>query len=555
MSRRYPLVTLVILDGWGCAPDGPGNAIALADTPVFDRLWSTFPHTTIVASGEAAGLPPGQMGNSEVGHLTIGAGRRLYQDLMRVNKAIEDGSFFENATLRAAFDRGKRVHLLGLVSAGGVHSHIDHLRALLRFAPEKTWIHAFTDGRDVSPHAALADLASLPVDRIASVVGRYYAMDRDKRWDRTQLAFDAVVDGKGAVTDDVLDAVRASYDAGVTDEFIKPIVVEGAPHIEEGDTVVFFNFRPDRARQLSTLLIDAGVDLTTMTKYGQEWEVPAAFPEQIVPGTLAAVLADHGLRQLHVAETEKYAHVTYFFNGGVEAEKIGETRIVVPSARDVPSYDKKPEMSAVEVANSFCGEVGEGYDFAVVNIANPDMVGHTAVIPAVVTAVETADRALGQIVDRVTELGGVCLITADHGNAEHLFEADGVSPHTAHTSNPVPLIFTADVGEPAGGGELADLAPTVLGLLGIEPPPAMTGRDLLSRVRARVGRRYWPAASRVARTSGSPRSTISAWVNSTGYSSRRNVATPASRSTSSQAARGSPSRGWPTEPGLSSQRR
>ena len=484
MSRSFPLVTLVILDGWGCAPAGPGNAISLADTPVFDRLWATFPHTTITASGEAAGLPPGQMGNSEVGHLTIGAGRRLYQDLMRVNKAIDDGSFFDNETLRAAFDRGRRVHLLGLVSHGGVHSHIDHLRALLCFAPEKTWIHAFTDGRDVSPHAALEDLASLPQDRIATVVGRYYAMDRDKRWERTQRAFDAIVDGTGTVTQDVLGAVQASYDAGITDEFIEPIVVEGTPRLEPGDTAIFFNFRPDRARQLSQLLVDTGVDLTTMTRYSHESESPAAFDEQTVPETLAVVLAEHGLRQLHMAETEKYAHVTYFFNGGIEAENKGETRIVVPSPRDVPSYDKKPEMSAAGVADRFCAEIGNGYAFAVVNFANPDMVGHTGVIPAAVAAVETADRCLGQVVDRVSELGGVCLITADHGNAEQLLEPDGVSPLTAHTTNPVPLVLTSLEAGLQPGGELADLAPTVLRLLGIDPPPAMTGRDLLSLVRA-----------------------------------------------------------------------
>jgi 2,3-bisphosphoglycerate-independent phosphoglycerate mutase len=480
LPRRFPLVALVILDGWGCAPAGPGNAVSLAETPVFDRLWSEYPHTTLDASGEAAGLPPGQMGNSEVGHLTIGAGRRLYQDLMRVNKSIEDGSLFANATLRAAFDRGRRVHLLGLVSQGGVHSHIDHLRTLLEFAPEKTWIHAFTDGRDVSPHAAVEDLASLPQDRIATVVGRYYAMDRDKRWDRTQRAFDAIVDGKGAHTANVLGAVAASYAAGVTDEFIEPIVVEGTPRIEPGDTAIFFNFRPDRGRQLSRLLLDAGVDLTTMTRYSDELDCPVVFGEQTVPETLADVLAEHGLRQLHVAETEKYAHVTYFFNGGVETERPGETRVLVPSPRDVPSYDHKPEMSAREVTAQFCHEVGEGYDFAVVNFANPDMVGHSGVIPSVVKAVEVTDECLGRVVERVTALGGVCLITADHGNAEQLFEPDGVSPFTAHTTNPVPLVLTS-LGEGLlPGGELADLAPTVLRLLGVDRPDAMTGRDLLS---------------------------------------------------------------------------
>jgi len=445
---------------------------------VFDRLWETWPHTTIAASGEAVGLPAGQMGNSEVGHLTIGAGRRLYQDLARVNKAVEDRSLFDNEALRGVFERGRRVHLLGLVSEGGVHSHIDHLRALLEVAPEKTWIHAFTDGRDVSPHAALRDLASLPQERIATVVGRYYAMDRDKRWDRTQRAFDAIVGRTGVSTQSVLEAVQASYDAGVTDEFIEPIVVEGTPGIEPGDTALFFNFRPDRGRQLSRLLLDAGVDLTTMTRYSHELDCPVVFDEQTVTDTLAEVLAGHGLRQLHVAETEKYAHVTYFFNGGVEREWPGETRILVPSARDVPAYDKKPEMSAAEVAERFCDEIGNGYRFAVLNFANPDMVGHSGVIPAVVRAVEETDRCLGRVVDRVAELGGVTLVSADHGNAEQLLEPDGASPLTAHTTNPVPLVVTT-AGTLRPGGELADLAPTVLGLLGVAPPPEMSGRDLL----------------------------------------------------------------------------
>ena len=290
MPDRVPLLTLVILDGWGCAPAGPGNAVDLAETPVFDRLWREFPHTTIEASGEAAGLPPGQMGNSEVGHLTIGSGRRLYQDLMRVNKSIEDGSFFENPVLRAAFERGKRVHLLGLVSRGGVHSHMEHVQALLRFAPEKTWLHAFTDGRDVSPHAALADLAELPEDRIATVVGRYYAMDRDERWERTQLAYDAITQGTGTNAVDVGAAVQASYDAGITDEFIEPIVLAGTPRLEAGDTAIFFNFRPDRGRQLTRMLLDNGFDVTTMTRYSSDLPTPIAFAEHTVPNTVAEVL-------------------------------------------------------------------------------------------------------------------------------------------------------------------------------------------------------------------------------------------------------------------------
>jgi 2,3-bisphosphoglycerate-independent phosphoglycerate mutase len=481
MPGSYPLVTLVILDGFGCAPPGPGNAVALADTPVFDRLWRELPHTTIEASGPAAGLPEGQMGNSEVGHLTIGSGRRLYQDLMRVNRAVEDGSFFENEVLVSAFERGNRVHLLGLVSHGGVHSHIDHLQALLRFAPEKTWIHAFTDGRDVSPTSAVRDLALLPQDRIATVTGRYYAMDRDARWDRTQRAFDAIVNHSGTAARDPIAAVQASYDAGVTDEFIEPIVVDGAPMLEPGDTAIFFNFRPDRGRQLSRLLLDHGVDLTTMTRYAADLATPVVFEEQEVPATLAEVLAENGLKQLHVAETEKYAHVTYFFNGGREDVWPGEDRILVPSPRDVPSYDHKPEMSADEVADRVVDGLGEEYAFCVVNFANPDMVGHTGSIPAVITACETADRCLGRVVERVTDLGGVALVTADHGNAERMLEEDGVSPHTAHTTNPVPLVVTAPGAELREGGELADLAPTVLDLLGIRQPSEMTGRSLVNR--------------------------------------------------------------------------
>jgi 2,3-bisphosphoglycerate-independent phosphoglycerate mutase len=478
-GRTYPLVVLVILDGWGIAPPGPGNAVALADTPVFDRLWVEYPHSTLEASGEAVGLPPGQMGNSEVGHLTIGSGRVLFQDLMRVNKAIEDGSFFENPALRSAFERGENVHLLGLVSHGGVHSHIDHLKALLRFAPEKTWIHAFTDGRDVSPHSAVRDLAELPAERIATVAGRYYAMDRDKRWERTQRALDAIVAGEGEHADDPVAAVQASYDAGVTDEFIVPVVIDGRPRLDPArDSAIFFNFRPDRARQLSEKLGELQTDLTTMTKYREDFAFPIAFPEQTVEMVMAEVLAEHGVRQLHTAETEKYAHVTYFFNGGREEEFPGETRVLVPSPRDVPSYDHKPEMSAVELADRFVEEIGNGYAFAVINFANPDMVGHTGVIPAVIEAVETTDACLGRIVEAVQRAGGVCLVTADHGNAERLLENDGVSPHTAHTTNPVPLILTAN-GLTLRPGELADLIPTALDLLGYSKPLQMTGESLI----------------------------------------------------------------------------
>jgi 2,3-bisphosphoglycerate-independent phosphoglycerate mutase len=480
LPRSRPLVALVILDGWGCAPPGPGNAIELAQTPNFDRLWREFPHTTLEASGPAVGLPPGQMGNSEVGHLTIGSGRVLFQDLMRVNGAIADGTFFTNPALVSAFERGERVHLLGLVSNGGVHSHLDHLRALLRFAPEKTWIHAFTDGRDVSPHAAVADVAELPQERVASVAGRYYAMDRDQRWERTERALAVLLGDSPSSASTPVEVLQASYDAGITDEFVEPVHLRGRPAIDpDRDSAVFFNFRPDRARQMTMKLLDAGVDITTMTRYRSDLDCPVVFPEQEVEDTLAEVLAEHGVRQLHVAETEKYAHVTYFFNGGREAEWGGETRVLVPSPRDVASYDLKPEMSADEVARRFVAEVEHGdYAFAVVNFANPDMVGHTGSIPAVVRAVETADECLRVVVDAVERQGGVTLITADHGNAEQMLEPDGVSAHTAHTTNLVPLIVTDHKVTLRPHGELSDLVPSVLQFLGFKQPLQMSGKPL-----------------------------------------------------------------------------
>ncbi len=452
-GRRLPLVALVILDGWGIAPPGPGNAVELADTPVFDRLHDEYPQTTLAASGEAVGLPPGQMGNSEVGHLTIGSGRVLDQDFQRVNRAVADGSFYENEALVSAFrraqERGGDVHLLGLVSHGGVHSHIEHVQALLELAQRegmahRTWIHAFTDGRDVSPHAAAKDLAELP-------------------------AHDA----------DPLHAIQESYKAGVTDEFVIPVVLDGRPRLDPSrDAAISFNFRPDRMRQLAEKLAERETDLTTMTKYRDDFDFPVAFPEQSVEMVMAEVLAEHGLRQLHMAETEKYAHVTYFFNGGREEPFPGETRLMVPSPRDVPSYDHKPEMSALELTDRFVEEIGNGYAFAVINFANPDMVGHTGVIPAVVAACETVDRCLGRVVEAVAASGGVCMITADHGNAEKMLEDDGVSPHTAHTTNLVPLILTAN-GLTLRPGELSDLMPTALALLGLAKPLQMTGSDLI----------------------------------------------------------------------------
>jgi 2,3-bisphosphoglycerate-independent phosphoglycerate mutase len=485
----YPVVALVILDGWGCAPAGPGNAVELADTPVFDDLWRRYPHTTLRASGEDVGLPPGQIGNSEVGHMTIGAGRVIFQDLMRINRSIERGDFYENPALVDAFARARErhgnVHLLGLVSYGGVHSHIDHLRALLELARRqemegRTFVHAFTDGRDVSPTSAANDLAELVTEgaQIVTVSGRYYAMDRDRRWERTERALAAIIGDESATGSDPVAEVKRSYARGVTDEFIEPIVLPG-PRLTDEDAAVFFNFRPDRARQLSEKLLEAGIDLTTTTRYRDDFPFPVAFEEQDVAETMAEVLAVHGVRQLHVAETEKYAHVTYFFNGGREDEWEGETRILVPSPKEVATYDQKPEMSALEVTDRFEQEIRGGYRFAILNYANPDMVGHTGVIQAVVRAVETVDACLGRVVAAVEALDGVCLVTSDHGNAEQLLEPDG-SPHTAHTTNPVPLIATVAGAELADGGALADLVPTSLSLLGIAPPAEMTGRNLLT---------------------------------------------------------------------------
>ena len=476
----------MILDGWGCAPAGPGNAVELASTPVFDRLWREYPHTTLKASGEAVGLPAGQMGNSEVGHLTIGSGRVIDMDLQRVNRAIDNGSFFANEALVGAFararERGGSVHLLGLVSRGGVHSHLDHLQALLRLAAEqgmaeRTWIHAFTDGRDVSPTSAAADLAELPADRVADVTGRYWGMDRDKRWERTDRALAAIADRAAPTGTDPVADVRRSYDAGITDEFVEPVVYLQAPALAPEDAVIVFNFRPDRARQLTERLLERGADVTTMTRYREDFPCPIAFAEQEVRNTMAEVLSERGLRQLHAAETEKYAHVTYFFNGGDEREWPGEVRVLVPSPRDVPTYDLKPEMSAAEVADRFAGEIGAGFAFGVVNFANPDMVGHTGSIPAVIDAVETVDACLARVVDAVHAADGICLVTADHGNAEVMIDVDG-GPHTAHTTSPVPLVVTDPGVSLREGGELSDLIPTALAYLGIDIPAEMTGAGL-----------------------------------------------------------------------------
>jgi 2,3-bisphosphoglycerate-independent phosphoglycerate mutase len=500
-----PSVCLVVLDGWGLAPPGPGNAVELAETPVFDELWSTYPHTRLDASGPAVGLPEGQMGNSEVGHLNLGAGAIVRQDLTRIDDAIADGSFFENQVLRqacAAAREGGRLHLLGLVSAGGVHSSLGHLRACVELAARERVpdivVHAFTDGRDTPPDSGVRYVAEVEGwlaeagGRLADVSGRYYAMDRDRRWDRTKLAYDAIVHGvaQPPPARSGEEAVRAAYERGETDEFIRPTLVGAEGRIRSGDSAVFFNFRPDRARQLTRALAEPGfgefdrseapeIAFATLTRYQEDWAYPVAFPPERPGVTLASVLEQRGTAQLHVAETEKYAHVTYFFNGGEEAARKGEERCLVDSPRDVPTYDHKPEMSARAAANAFVERWGgASYGFGIINFANPDMVGHTGVIPAAVKAVETVDECLRRVLGAVHRSGGACVVTADHGNADDMLEPDG-GPNTAHSLNPVPLVVTAAVRGLREGGILADVAPTVLELLGVEQPRAMTGRSLI----------------------------------------------------------------------------
>ncbi len=506
-------VVLLIRDGWGINPDGRdraaanGDATLLARTPFHDQLYATFPRSRLSASGLDVGLPAGQMGNSEVGHLNLGAGHVVYQDLTRINKAVSERRLRENAVLQQAFDRARntRLHFLGLVSDGGVHSHQEHLIALARAAREAgvtdILVHAITDGRDASPTGGAnyltevgAALEPLGV-HIATVIGRYYAMDRDKRWERNKLAWDAVVLGRGQPSSAPLgEALRARYAAGETDEFLRPLIFSHAleQRVRDGDVILFFNFRADRARQLSQAFLDPGfrdferevapqVYYLTLTEYDKTYGCPAVFPPQSLQNILAEVVSQAGLRQLRIAETEKYPHVTYFFNGGVEKLFPGEERMIVPSPKDVATYDEKPEMSAPEVTRQVLSLLPK-FDLVILNFANPDMVGHTGVVEAGIKAVETIDDAVRQVVERTLSLGGRLLITADHGNCEQMRNADG-SPNTAHTTNLVHLIYVAaDAANcRVDDGILADVAPTLLALLGLEQPPEMTGRSLIMR--------------------------------------------------------------------------
>jgi len=506
-------VVLIIRDGWGVNPGGReraeanGDATLLARTPFHDHLYATYPQSRLSASGLDVGLPPGQMGNSEVGHLNLGAGRVVYQDLTRINKAVSEGKLRDNEVLQRTFAQAKtgRLHFLGLVSDGGVHSHQEHLVALVKAAREAgvgdILVHAITDGRDASPTGGEAYLAEVVAGlaptgaKIATVIGRYFAMDRDKRWERNKLAWDAIVLGRGELcSSGPSAAVKARYAAGETDEFLKPLIFTHAneQRVRDGDVIFFFNFRADRARQLSQAFLDPGfhdfdrevtprVHYVTLTEYDKTYGCPAVFGPQSLTNILGEVVAKAGRAQLRIAETEKYPHVTYFFNGGVELKFDGEDRAIVPSPKDVATYDHKPEMSAPEVTRQVLAGL-ERYDLVILNFANPDMVGHTGVVEAAVRAVETIDECVRQVVERTLQLGGRLLITADHGNCEQMRNADG-SPNTAHTTNLVHFLYVAaDAPEHrCEDGILADVAPTILTLLGLPQPSEMTGHCLVSR--------------------------------------------------------------------------
>lgn len=505
---------LMILDGWGLNPVVENNAIALAAHPNMSRLCSDYPFTRLEASGMSVGLPEGQMGNSEVGHLNIGAGRIVYQDLTRITKAIADNSFFSNpvlldcmANIRVA---GGRLHLAGLLSDGGVHSHFTHLYALLAMAGREgvkdVFVHCFLDGRDTPPQSASGYLAGLEEEmqrigtgRIASIMGRYYAMDRDNRWDRVEMAYNAMVLGAGKSCTSPLRALEESYAAGIGDEFVMPAVVQHGEvpvgTVRDGDGIIFFNFRSDRVREITRAFTDPGFSgfsrpnlpslssFVCMTEYDETFALPVAFGPEQLRNILGGVLATAGLRQLRIAETEKYAHVTFFFNGGIEVPFPGEDRVLIPSPKDVPTYDLKPEMSARKVTDELLSRIDEDvYDVIVLNYANADMVGHTGVLAAAERAIETVDECLGRVVEKVISKGGSLLITADHGNAESMVDENG-NPHTAHTCNPVPFVLVDDSRRNVllRPGILADIAPTILELLDIPQPAEMTGSSLLAK--------------------------------------------------------------------------
>lgn len=514
MKRR---ALLLIMDGWGLRDEVENNAVKLAKTPVVDGLWERYPHTTLNASGLAVGLPEGQMGNSEVGHLNLGAGRVVYQDVTRISRAIETGEFLENKVLLEAMGKvakGRTLHLMGLVSDGGVHSQQDHLHALIRMAEDngvgQVRVHALLDGRDSSPTGGrtyLADLQAVVdgtgLGRVATVMGRYFCMDRDKRWDRIQKAYDAFVAGKGKRVTDYMAALEASYESGVTDEFVEPIVVTDENDtpvglVEDGDVIIFFNFRADRARQIARVFTDDGFDgfereprpdiaFYGMTEYDRTLNLPCAFPPKHLENILAEVAANAGRTGFRIAETEKYAHVTYFFNGGVERAYKGEDRILIQSPK-VATYDMKPDMSADEVCDTLIRTLDERrHDYIICNFANPDMVGHTGVLDAAIKAVETVDTCVGRVIDALDPEQDAIIVTADHGNAETMVDSDTGEPHTAHTTNPVPciLVDAKYKGALISDGSLRDIAPTICNYIGVPVPEEMTGRDLRAEIASR----------------------------------------------------------------------
>ncbi|MBQ2994385.1 MAG: 2,3-bisphosphoglycerate-independent phosphoglycerate mutase [Peptococcaceae bacterium] len=498
----------MILDGWGISEQTEGNAIAQSSTPNMDKLLAQYPHSQLLCSGEAVGLPDGQQGNSEVGHLNLGAGRVVYQELTRINKAVREHTLQDNAAFQQVMDaciaQQKPLHLMGLVSPGGVHSHSDHLYGLLELARDKNipevYVHCFLDGRDVGPSTGLGfvkeleeKLSQLGIGKIATVSGRYYAMDRDNRWERVEKAYLAMTAGIGETAQSAVEAVQQSYDKGETDEFVLPTVVQddGKPvaKIGAGDGVIFFNFRGDRAREITKAFVNKdfdgfsreylGVNYVAMTQYEEGLDVTVAFPPQDLQNTLGQVLAAHQIKQFRVAEIEKYAHVTFFFNGGVEDPNPLEDRLLVPSPK-VATYDLQPEMSAIAVKEHLIQAILSGeYPFILVNFANTDMVGHTGIPEAAQKAVETVDACVGEVAEAVQQAGGVLLITADHGNAEQMVDPVKGTPHTAHTANPVPFIAVSDRYQTVADGSLQDVAPTVLKLLGIEKPADMTGASLI----------------------------------------------------------------------------
>ena len=500
-------VMLMILDGFGIAPKSDGNAVEAANKPNFSGLMEKYPHTQLQASGLYVGLPDGQMGNSEVGHLNIGAGRIIYQELTRITKEISEGGFFKNDALTLAVNNAKEnnaaLHLMGLLSDGGVHSHIDHLKGLLKLAKEaglqNVYVHCFMDGRDVPPSSGKDFIIELEnymkeigVGKIATVAGRYYAMDRDNRWERVELAYNAMVLGKGEIAASAVEAIEKSYHDNKTDEFVLPAVVDSNGMIKNGDSVIFFNFRPDRAREITRAINDKefsgfkretlNLTFVTMTQYDKTLEgVHVAYRPESITNTLGEYVSNNGLNQLRIAETEKYAHVTFFFNGGVEKENPGEDRALIASPK-VATYDLKPEMSAYEVTEELINRINEDkYDMIILNYANPDMVGHTGVMEAAVKAIEVVDECLGKVANKILEKDGTLFITADHGNAETMIDFSTGNPFTAHTTDPVPLIWVSNrtEGRTLKEGKLADIAPTMLNEMGLSKPEEMTGECLI----------------------------------------------------------------------------